>query len=320
MTQTAMPETVVPKTATSKTAASKTATRPQPETQAGICEVERLGPRHVEPSILFEIPHGATLGSHYDALRPRLSSTLPEGIEGVFHMNTDIGAPEVSRWVAERLADAGIASMIVRCSIPRTFIDCNRVLDQTPDGAVTQSIPDYIDSDADQAFLRDLHRRYTEVAEAAYATVCGSGGLALTVHTYAPRSVQILQVKHSIVEELRAAYEPDVYDTWPVRPPVDLITRDRDGALLAPPELLAAVREHYTAQGVDVTENHAYRLFDVTMGYHHSARWPGRVLCLELRRDLLAEEFLPFRAMTIDPQKVERMAQPLAEALLANTR
>ena len=40
------------------------------ESIAGICEVQRLGERAAD--FLIELPHGATRGAHFDALRTRL--------------------------------------------------------------------------------------------------------------------------------------------------------------------------------------------------------------------------------------------------------
>jgi hypothetical protein len=43
---------------------------------------------------------------------------------------------------------------------------------------------------------------------------------------------------------------------------------------------------------------------------------PGYVLCLEVRRDLLADPFEPFAEMRIGATQVARLARPLAAALL----
>nr|MBK7065814.1 hypothetical protein [Deltaproteobacteria bacterium] len=47
----------------------------------------------------------------------------------------------------------------------------------------------------------------------------------------------------------------------------------------------------------------------------HATAWPGRTLCMEVRRDLLADPFDPFTEMRIGEAKVARLAGPLAEAL-----
>ena len=52
------------------------------------------------------------------------------------------------------------------------------------------------------------------------------------------------------------------------------------------------------------------------MGYRFSERHPGRVLCAEINRALLATPFSPFEEMTIGRAEVARMAAPIAAAYL----
>ena len=285
-----------------------------------VCDWEVFGPTDGgAPRVLLEVPHGATRTAHFEILRRRLESDLPADLADFFHVNTDVGAPELARAVAARVAtETGGRVAVLRCLVPRTLVDCNRALDQGVDG-LTPGLPDYVDRPADRRLLSDLHRRYLEAAEAAYAEVCGAGGLAVTLHTYAPRSVDVGAVDGSIVQVLRRAYAPEVYERWPPRPEVDLITRDENDDLIAPAELVEAVKRGYLEAGVGVAENETYRLFEATTGHWHSIRWPNRVLCLEVRRDLLADPFDPFVEMRIGAAKVERMAAPLARALAAQT-
>jgi hypothetical protein len=44
-------------------------------------------------------------------------------------------------------------------------------------------------------------------------------------------------------------------------------------------------------------------------------RWPGRAICVEVRRDLLADPFQPFVEMKISAEKVKKLALPLAASL-----
>lgn len=289
---------------------------PLPRSVAGVFDVEAFGPQSSPPRLLFEIPHGATAIEHYSTLRERLRSDLPDGLEGFFHVNTDIGAPEVALAAAQNLADAGIPTVVLRSLVPRTFIDCNRALDHPGAGAVTPGLPDYINDEDDRELLVDLHQRYTQTAKVLYEIVCGrADGLAVNLHTYAPRSIALTQIKPSIVEDLRAAYLPDVYRTWPERPEVDLITRSAADELLAPEALLLQTKDRLQQAGFEVKENSTYRLFHATMGYWHSKRWPQKMLCLEMRRDLLAKEFIPFEPMAICPQKVARFVGPMTQAV-----
>jgi len=294
---------------------------------AGVVEVEAVrGPAAdpaAPPDLLLEVPHGATRHEHFAALRGRLRSALPADLEAFFFVNTDVGAFECARRVAELVVAAGTGrrqALVVRSLVPRTFVDCNRLLDAAADdlraAGFTPALPEYITDPADRELLFELHRGYQDVSARAYRRVCGAGGSALIVHTYAPRSVDITRVDADIVRALRAAYEPEAYARWPERPPVDVISRDGAGALLAPAPLVAAVRARYAACGVRVEENATYHLHPRTLGHRHATAWPGRVLCLEFNRGLLADPFTPFAEMRIGAARVEQLAAPLAAAWL----
>lgn len=311
----------------------------------GVCDVTFVRPDgadpHATPRLLIDLPHGATTREHYDAVRNRLHSPLPHRLEAFYFVNTDVGSPEVGAWVAELVArplaapdlllawaasgavepPKPLATVLVRSHIPRTFIDCNRSADADPDalktGALTGLLPEYITDPADRDALLDLHRRYHRVASHAHSLVCGVGGMALALHTYAPRSVGITTIDADIVRNLEAAYVPETYATWPERHPVDLITRDMNDTLRAPAELVAAIRKGYEEMGVPTAENGSYRLHPDTMGTRYALRHPDQVVSVELRRDLLADPFDPFVQMQISPEKARRMAIPLAVALLA---
>ena len=53
------------------------------------------------------------------------------------------------------------------------------------------------------------------------------------------------------------------------------------------------------------------------MGYRYSAAYPGQVLCVEFRRDLLGAPWRPFAPSRVGPRKVARLARPLADGLAA---
>jgi hypothetical protein len=205
---------------------------------------------------------------------------------------------------------------MLRGLVPRTFIDCNRDIDAGLRGdEMTPTVPHYVRHRGDIDTLTELYRRYRDVAGQAYERICGSGGRALTLHTYAPRSVRITRIGDDIMERLREAYEPERYATWERRPEVDLISEDTEGELLAPPGLVDRVRSEYAAAGIEVAENATYRLHPETMGHVYSSAYPGRILCIEISRELLADPFTPFEEMRIGPDKVARMARPVALAL-----
>jgi hypothetical protein len=292
----------------------------------GVCDVELVrgsAAREASPDLLLEVPHGATAAADFAAMRAALRGTFPADLEQFFFVNTDVGAPEVARRVAARVVaqDPARSVLVVRCRIPRTFVDCNRVIDAgakpagSPKGELTPGLPPWITEPADAELLLARHRAYRELVTAAYIETCRRG-LAMMVHSFAPRSIDV-PVDDRIVEHLRAAYEPGALENWPLRPPVDLIADTPSGERLAGPALFDAVRAAFAEAGVEVGVSATYGLHPGTLAHGFALAHPGRTLCVEVRRDLLVREFTPFAEMAADPQKVDAMARPLADAVLA---
>lgn len=281
-----------------------------------VAEVARFGPPPPAgpPRLLVEVPHGATRRADFEAVRRRLVGALPPGLEAYFHVNTDEGAPELALETARRLAALGISSLVLRCCVPRTLIDVNRVVEGEVAAGMSAGLPPYVRDESDRRLLLDLHARYQREARRHYDEVCSAGGLALALHTYAPRAVEI-EVGDDVVAELRRAYRPARYVRWELRPEIDLITSASNGPSLAPPGLPSLLRRSFASAGIEVAENRSYFLHPATSGSLHSARWPGRVLCLEVRRDLLGAPWRPFVQSRIGPRKVARVARVLAACL-----
>ncbi|MCE9637515.1 MAG: N-formylglutamate amidohydrolase [Planctomycetes bacterium] len=298
----------------------------QLESIAGVCEVMHVRgascPVGAPPDVLFEVPHGATRAHHFDSLRAALRGAFADDLRDFFFVNTDVGAPDVALLTAERFVDdtPSRSAVVVRCLIPRTFIDCNRVID--PDsqpaasaaGAVTPGLQPYVRDPADIRLLLDRYRAYRDLVSAAFDHVCGSGGRALMVHSYAPRSIDV-PVDDHIVASLRNAYRPETIGTWPLRAEIDLITHAPDGSRVASESMSASARAAFSSAGFRIVANEAYALHPVTLAWVFATRWPERTLCLEIRRDLLVPEFTPFSEMTVDPEKADRVARALARTL-----
>jgi hypothetical protein len=271
------------------------------------------------PDLVIEIPHGATRTSDFTALAARLSSPLPDGLVDFFHVNTDAGAPELGLALAARLvADAPEHVVaVLRCRIPRTFIDCNRRIDAAPEefkaGKVTPGLMPWITTDADRELLRAAYDRYVEAVRSAVGLL-GPDGAMLMLHTYAPRTVDV-EVDDQIGPKLRRAYEPDIEPTWPLRPEIDVISRALDGTDHAPATIVEALRTELAIVGITVADSATYPLHPSTLAYDHVIARPGRALCVEVRRDLLAEPFTPFAQMQIGAANVARLAGPFANAL-----
>ncbi len=272
--------------------------------------------------LLLEVPHGATRAADYDSLRNELAGDFPSDLRDFFFVNTDVGAPELALRVAELVvaADPTRTCVVVRCLVPRTFVDCNRDIDAATlasasrPGEMTPGLHAWVRDPRDRALLLERYCAYRAHVSALYDEVCGAGGRALMVHSYAPRSVDVA-VDDNVVASLRAAYAPDRVDTWPMRASVDLIVDTPDGERLADPDLTEVTQREYEAAGFDVVRNGAYALHPVALAHVFARAHPQRTLCLELRRDLLVREFTPFAEMHADPARIERAAAPLSRAV-----
>ncbi len=297
---------------------------PLPSSIHGVCAVRVVRGAAADPSrvpdVVVELPHGATRTTDYDELRARLRGDIASELVDFFHVNTDVGSPELAEALAAALVKAHPtrAVCLVQSRIPRTFVDCNRVIDAAPEafreGKVTPGVPPWIRDPGDLALLQDLHAAYVAVARTTIDAVCGAGGVALMLHTYAPRTVGV-EVDDAIVANLRAAYRPETVDTWPLRPPVDVIGRSLEGESLVDEALLADLVAGYAALGIEVADGTTYPLHPSTWGFHHATRWPRRALCVEIRRDLVTAPWDPFVEMNVARDKAARMAGPLAAAM-----
>jgi hypothetical protein len=294
-----------------------------PASIPGILDVVLIRGAQAQPEaaldLVIEVPHGATTTADFTALAAQLTSPLPDDLIAFFHVNTDAGAPELALATARRLVtDQPARSVaILRCRIPRTFIDCNRRIDAAPDefraGKVTPGVMPWITTAEDRAVLRAAYDRYVGAVRDA-AGELGPGGAMLLLHSYAPRSVDV-EVDLQIVPSLRRAYQPDRESTWPLRPEVDVIGRALDGTDHAPPAVVGALRGELAGLGIAVADSATYPLHPSTLAWDHVMARPGRALCVEFRRDLLAERFVPFVELRIADAQVDRLAAPLARAL-----
>ena len=268
--------------------------------------------------LVVEIPHGATRTEDFTSLQARITSPLPEGLVDFFHVNTDAGAPELAVATARRFVELEPRRTvaILRCRIPRTFIDCNRRVDASPEdfkaGKVSPGLMPWITDPEDRALLRAAYERYVAAVKQATAQLASDGAMVL-LHSYAPREVDV-EVDLKIVESLRAAYRPETVERWPLRPELDVIGKGLDGTSYAPAAVVDALRDALAGE-LAVADSATYPLHSSTMAWDHVMAHPGRTLCLEVRRDLLADPFEPFVQMKISEAKVQRIAGPLATAL-----
>ena len=148
---------------------------------------------HGDPSTarwLIEVPHGADEPRHYRLLESLLRSPLPDDLIAFFQVNTDVGSWALGQALVRALEARGEPVCAIRCGIPRTFVDVNRVLSDHEQG-FTPGLQPWITDPADKMLLTSLHVAYTSVVRAAYHGICGRGGRALNVRSCgAPGSVR----------------------------------------------------------------------------------------------------------------------------------
>ena len=291
----------------------------------GVAQIERWwgceASEETPPVWFIEVPHGADEREHFDGLRARLVGDLPDDLQVFFHVNTDIGAWELGRQVTERLlvARPKTSALLIRCLIPRTFIDANR-LESTADnlvgGGMTAGVAPYVEDPRDIALLLSLHRDYVARVQAAYDEICARGGLAFSPHTYGPYVLPIAKIDRDIVPSLRACHEPEMRKTLAIRPEIDLLTLDAERTRHAPEGLVEVLLQRLSDAGFSPTEASTYTLHPSTQLWRFVLAHPGRVFALEVRRDLLVEAYEPLDAMRVDREKVARVALPIAMAIL----
>ena len=274
------------------------------------------------PQVLIEIPHGATKKEHFEELKAQLSSEFPKDLIDFFFVNTDVGAPELAQFTAEILSRLNhrCKILIVRSLIPRTFIDCNRRLNLSENEAleagITVGLPVYVKTASDKELLLHRYSCYQQEAEKAYACVCGAGGIAIMLHSYAPKSVGISAVREDIVERLHDVYSPEQYKKWSVRPQVDFIHQTPNNEILSHDFLRNNMTKHLERSGYRVAQGESYKLHPATTGYSWAKKYKQKTVCIELRRDLLVEHFEPFSEMVIDIEKMGRIATAMAGGIL----
>lgn len=263
---------------------------------------------------LIEVPHGADEPRFYRFLESLLQSPLPDDLIAFFQVNTDVGSWALAEALVAELEGRGERVCAIRCGIPRTFIDVNRVLTDAEEG-FTPGLQPWITEPGDRLLLTGLHVAYTSVVRAAYHQICGRGGRALIPHTYAPRTVPITTVDATIVEQLRSYYDTERIEDCPLRPELDFITTTPDGEDLAIP-CVPALIERLKTVDIRAEAGGSYVLHPVTMGARWSADHPGQVLCFEVRRDVVTE-WTPFAPQPLRHDRIRAIASALVDGLLA---
>jgi hypothetical protein len=272
--------------------------------------------------LVIEIPHGATKTRHFTALKAQLVGPFPGDLVDFFHVNTDVGAPEVGLALAARYVQQHPAHRVevLVCQIPRTFIDTNRVVDENTQpststaSGMTPGVVRYVREPSDLQRLLGLSKQYQRACTSSLEPTLLAGGRAIMLHTYAPRSVDVPVDEH-IVAALHDAYRPERVSQWPLRASIDVIATTPDGAMVSDAQWVQRVQQQAAAVDVDVTVSGTYALHPSTAAHAWATRFVGQTLCVELRRDLVVQAFTPFAEMVADDDKVARFAELLLRTL-----
>ena len=152
------------------------------------------------------------------------------------------------------------------------------------DGGVTLDCQGHITEDSDRQLLLERYQAYLDTATQLMETVCGRGGLALILHSYAPRSVGIASVGGDIVQQLHWAHQPVVFEDWPLRPVVDFIVGDPTGVVVTDQHWLDALSCYCVRKDCLSLLQETYPLHPVTTAHRFVMSYAPRVLCIEVRR------------------------------------
>ena len=273
--------------------------------------------------LLIELPHGATKTEDFVWYQNRLQGHFPKNIVDFFYVNTDVGSPEIALEIAQKLSDTHEVH-IIQSHIPRTFIDCNRVVGEGisySEGGVTPATPSYVTNSHDIDFLYTAYHAYQNYTKELYAKVCGNWkGHALMLHTYALRTVPITKVDHDIVQRLHDFYDTEKILDCKLRPQIDIIHKTPNGEVLIDASLIHNITRAFEERGFGVENGASYPLHPVTTAHKHAQQHPLQTLCLEVRRDLVVSKWSPFEEMPISKQKSQMIASSISQVFECETR
>ncbi len=314
------------------------------ESLPDICEVVVVnGPEVTEktrPTLLFEIPHGATELSHLEAVCGLLGCDV-EVCARTFWGMTDQGVFAYSHRLAQFITDPAWVEhnchafftqaqqeraqaqssrrqvVLLRGILPRNLVDLNRawLLQTQGERKFTGVLGDVVREAGTTQQAKALYDAYQALSDRAHADVCGRGGYAFQLHTYAPISVPVPQEK-TVEEALEHAYRPEHYDTFPKRPIGQLITGRPDAEPLTERALVQRIQDMYARVALEIPENSPFALDPVLAPDARMHNHAGRVVGFELSRGALSPRFWPFAKMEVDPDKVDALVTPLAQAIV----
>lgn len=239
------------------------------------------------------------------------------------NLETDTGAQELSRKIAEKLteeSDGGVAVTLVKSHLPRAVLDTNRVTLKA-----VRNVLDFGNNRGLEADLREIHLGViTEIRKQLSALLFGSG-FFLDIHTMAPYTPGVTsQSPTEVVTE-----KPDNLSHYIKaymnarrtgrRRYIDLVTALPGLPPIANVPLTQELMKELDQSHLKYRENDPYPTGPYVMSTEYMSHFPG--ILIETPKDFLTEtqsehEGFDLINPAICDEKVERIAKPVAAAAL----
>ena len=300
---------------------------------ADLIHHSRYGDSKVERDILILCQHDdngiAFLERFRDILSPSIADD-EETLHRYLEVERDTGSSELAFAVAQKILrkmDKPTRIDILTASVPRGIIDLNRTADKAFRNVFRPKTEEIT------AFLHEIYSIIRREIRKHIASLIGEGGIFLDMHTMSPFSPPALVEGHvhSLVE--RPGHLDEYIDAYVLacvngkRRTNDIVCSRKslhDFFFETPAdiEVLLHITRAFTRDQIDFAFNSPYSLYGHNANFH-DMRIPGsRGIALDIDKSELVTSATPVEccqqldALTIDPQKVARMATPIADALV----
>ncbi|MDO8425289.1 MAG: hypothetical protein Q7T01_02130 [bacterium] len=279
--------------------------------------------RRQRPSVVLLSPHDGPM-EWFVGECPALLAACPADAETLARfcaLERDVGATALAHRIATLLVERGVVRVdVVEVCLPRGIVDGNRLTER----ALRNIFP----ADAYPDLVRYLHASHASVLTSVRESLAllSPTGIFVDVHTMAPYTpaVDPQSPTETIAEHPDALHH--VIETWTNRARwrerrhVDVVTRlSGTDALLADPLLRVALVRYLSEHEVPWRENLPYPTAEHVLTTHYLRQRRG--VAIDVPKDVLGatpaeHESFDLLAPTIDAQRVGRIAEPVASAII----
>ena len=276
--------------------------------------------KYPRPQVVLICPHDGE-GPSFVRYCPQLVEACSCNRETLFkylNIEQDVGSAALSHVIASSLqARRGDFRVdVVELRMPRGVVDGNRTTETAVQPIFSHAeFPDLC------AALRNIH----ETAVGSVWSVLDQlapGGVFLDVHSMAPYNpagdpaspTQAVSKSPTTIPQYVEAY----VSPSDCKRPVDIVTMTVSEVTVADDRLAQALAERFKEHGIEYGFNVPYPTDEHIMTTLYMRRYPGNAL--DVPKDRLVvqqgrEAARQLHALTIDPEAVNRLAQPIVEAL-----